>query len=336
MNASPRLPGTLAPLITATLALLLFGAPPAFSEDAAGCEDHGALSRYPDSVLEWCKTDNYLPYRIPVGPVTGYRTIGEWVDVEGRVTRNFYSLTGERTHPEVWKNYRDALVAEGFEIMAEGMNPARNVGRNVGDGSWLGLYYVENPWGQPGPVNKLVAGTSTSGGTGAVFAKKERADDTIYVLVSLEQHSKNEVATLVTVVETKAAETGLVVADAEAMGKDIAELGRTVLDGLFFEHDEATLTAASAPALEEIATLLRTLGDQSFYVVGHTDSTGTFAYNMKLSADRAEAVRAALVQDHGIDSERLQAAGVGPLSPVFSNGSDGGREKNRRVELVER
>lgn len=40
--------------------------------------------------------------KIPVGPVTGYRAIGEWVETEGRVTRNFYSLTGgERTHPEV-------------------------------------------------------------------------------------------------------------------------------------------------------------------------------------------------------------------------------------------
>lgn len=305
--------------------------------DADGCEDHGALTRYPGSVLEWCKTDNYLPYRIPIGPVTGYRTIGEWLDVEGRVTRNFYSLKGaDRTHPEVWKNYKDALEAAGFEIIAEGMYPGRNVANDIGGGSWLGIYYSANPWGRAGPVNKLVSGTSSSGGTGAVFGKKDRAEDTLYVLVSLEQHSSDEVAALVTVIETKAAETGLVVANAEAMGKDIVELGRTVLDGLYFDHDKATLTPESAPALQEIAALLKNLADKSFYVVGHTDSTGTFAYNMKLSADRAEAVRSALVTDYGIASERLQAAGVGPLSPVFSNSSDGGREKNRRVELVER
>jgi len=63
-----------------------------------------------------------------MGPVTDYRTIGEWIETEGRVTRNFYSLTGgERTHPEVWKNYQDALVAAGFEIIAEGMFAERNV-----------------------------------------------------------------------------------------------------------------------------------------------------------------------------------------------------------------
>ena len=305
------------------------------AQDAEDCADHAAITRYPGSVIEWCKTDNYLPYFIPVGPVTGYRTIGEWVETEGRVTRNFYSLKDERTHPEVWKNYKDALLAAGFEIIAEGMQPERNVRGEVGGGSWLGIYYRKNPFGKPGAVGKLVSGTSSSGGTGVVFGKKERAEDTIYALVSLEQHSKDEVATLITVVETKAAETGLVIANAEAMGKDIEELGRTVLDGLMFEHDKATLMPESKPALDEIAKFLKS-SDKDFFVVGHTDSVGTFAYNEKLSADRAMAVREALIADYAITPARLEAHGVGPLVPVFTNSSDGGKAKNRRVELVER
>jgi len=135
---------------------------------------------------------------------------------------------------------------------------------------------------------------------------------------------------------SKKAETGLVAANAEAMGKDIEELGRTVLDGLQFEHDSATLMAESKPALEEIAKLLKSLGDKTFYVVGHTDSTGTYAYNMALSADRAMAVREALIEGYGIAPARLVSAGVGPLTPVFANSSEGGRSSNRRVELVER
>ncbi|MBI1392187.1 MAG: OmpA family protein [Alphaproteobacteria bacterium] len=325
--------------LTRAVAAALFAAATgigaAHARDADGCVDHPAIERYPDSVLEWCKNDNYLPYSVPVGPVAGYRTIGEYEEIEGRVTRNFYSLKTGRTHPEVWKNYKDALVAAGFDIIAEGMFPERNVKGDIGGGSWQGVYYAKNPWGENGPVDKLVAGTSSSGGTGAVFGKKDRADDTIYVLVSLEQHSSEEVATLITVVETKPAETGLVVANAEAMGKDIEELGRTVLDGLFFDHDKATLTAESKPALDEIAKFLAST-EKGFYVVGHTDSVGTFAYNQKLSADRAMAVRAALLQDYGVASDRLEAHGVGPLVPVFSNGTDGGKAKNRRVELVEK
>ncbi len=324
------------PLIAALIYAMAAATTPASAQDAAECTDHGAITRYPGSVLQWCKTDNYLPYKIPVGPVTGYRTIGEWLETEGRVTRNFYSLTGgERTHPEVWKNYRDALAAAGFEIIAEGMFPESNVKKDIGGGGWLGIYYINNPWGENGPVNKVVSGTSSSGGTGVVFGKKERADDTIYVLVSLEQHSSDEVAALITVVETKKAETGLVVANAEAMGKDIEELGRTVLDGLQFEHDSAILMTESKPALDEIAKLLKLLGNNNFYVVGHTDSTGTFAYNMKLSTDRATSVRAALVKDYGVAPDRLQAVGAGPIAPVFTNSSDSGRDRNRRVELVE-
>jgi len=313
--------------------MLAFGS--AAAQDADGCADHDALSRYPGSVLEWCKTENYMPYKIPTGPVTGYRHIGDWVETEGRVTRNFYSLKAERTHSEVYKNFSDAIEAAGFDVIAEGLFPERNVGKTAGGRSWLGLYYGANPWNATGPVGKLVKGTATTGGTGSVFGKKERADDTLYVLVSLAQHSADEVVVLVDVVETKKAETGLVVANAEAMGKDIDEYGRTVLDGLFFDHNKATLTAASKPALEEIVKLLGARSDKTFYVVGHTDATGTYAYNMKLSSDRAAAVRAALLKDYGVASDRLQSAGVGPLTPVFTNSSDGGREKNRRVELVE-
>ena len=44
----------------------------------------------------------------------------------------------------------------------------------------------------------------------------------------------------------------------------------------------------------------------------------------------------ALVADYGVETDRLQPVGVGPVSPVFTNASDGGKEKNRRVELVEK
>jgi len=313
-----------------------FAAPKlAVAADADGCADHPAISRYPESALEWCVVENFMPYEVPLGPVTGYRVIGETEKTEGRVTRLFYSYVGERTHSEIWKNYRDAVDAAGFDILAEGLHVERNVKKDVGGGTWQGVAYSLNPWSESGPVNKLVAGTSSSGGTGAVIAKKERAEDTIYLFVSLEQHSADEVAALIDVVETKEAETGLVTANAEAMGQDIEELGRTVLDGLFFDHDKASLKPESRPALDEITKFLKST-DKAFYVVGHTDSTGSFAYNRKLSADRASAVRDALIETGGVAADRLEAHGVGPLVPVFSNRGEAGKAKNRRVELVEK
>lgn len=318
-----------AAVLSAATALLL--------ADAEGCADHPAVSRYPGMELAWCATQNYIPFRVPLGPVTGYRTIGAWHETEGRLTRNFYVYEGaDRTHSEVWRNMSDAIRSGGFEIVAQGLFPETNVKGDVGGRSWQDVYYRENPWQARGAVNSLLAGTSSSGGSGAVVARKERADDTIHVVVTVEQHSADQIGLLIDVMETKPAETGLVVANAEAMGQDIEEFGRTIITGLMFDHDTSTLLPDSKPALTEAARLLGTMPGKAFYIVGHTDMTGTHAYNMKLSADRAIEVRRTLIEDFGIAPERLEAAGVGPLSPLFTNGSSGGRAKNRRVELVER
>jgi outer membrane protein OmpA-like peptidoglycan-associated protein len=109
-----------------------------------------------------------------------------------------------------------------------------------------------------------------------------------------------------------------------------------VLDGIVFDFDKATLKPESKAALDAIADYLNANPNDNFYVVGHTDSKGTYAYNSKLSSDRARAVADALKKEYGIASARLDPYGVGPLAPVFSNVSDGARERNRRVELVEK
>lgn len=252
------------------------------------------------------------------------------------MTRTFYKYEGEdRTYSEVYKNYLDALKAQDFEILGEGMSVDRK-GSAVGSRQWMEVTFRANPATKPGAVGTMFSGTSSSGGAGAVVAKKERAAGTVYVVVYVEQHSKNYIGALIDIVEVQAAETGLVVVDAEALGSDIKEYGRVVLDGIVFDFDKATLKPQSKAALDAIAGYLNDNPDKSFYVVGHTDSKGSFAYNRKLSSDRALAVADALKKDYGIASERLEPHGVGPLVPTFSNNSDAGRDRNRRVELVER
>lgn len=306
------------------------------AQDVEGVIEHPMIERYPGQVIAWQHIENYQPYKVATGPVTGYRAIADWIETEGRVTRTFYEYEGEdRTFSEIYKNYLDALRQEGFDIIGEGMSLDRK-GVAIGSGQWMEVTFRANPVAKPGAVNTLFAGTSSSGGAGAIVASKERAAGLVYVVVYVEQHAKNYVGTLIDIVEVEAAETGLVVVDAEAIGSDIEEYGRVVLDGIVFDFDKATLKTESRPALEAIVSYLRTNPDKQFYVVGHTDSKGTFGYNQKLSADRARAVVDSLINDYDIASERLQSHGVGPLVPVFSNGSDAGREKNRRVELVER
>ncbi len=308
----------------------------ASAEDIEGIVEHPMIKRYPGQVIAWQHIENHQPYKVAVGPVTGYRAIADWIETEGRVTRTFYKYEGvDRTYSEVYKNYLDALEAEGFELLGEGMFADRK-GSAIGSRQWMEVTFRANPATKPGAVGTMFSGTSSSGGAGAIVAKKERVAGTAYVIVYVEQHSKNYIGTLVDIVEVEAAETGLVVVDAEALGSDIEEYGRVVLDGIVFDFDKATLKPQSMATLDAIAGYLNDNPKKSFYVVGHTDSKGNFTYNKKLSSDRALAVVDVLKKDYGITSDRLEPHGVGPLVPTFSNNSDAGQVKNRRVELVER
>lgn len=126
-----------------------------------------------------------------------------------------------------------------------------------------------------------------------------------------------------------------VVADAAALKQGLAAEGRVALYGVYFDTGKAVVKPESEPTLVQVVKLLQATRELKLFVVGHTDGTGTLETNLKLSADRAAAVVAALVS-RGIEAGRLKAAGVGPYSPVSTNRTDDGKAKNRRVELVER
>ncbi|MEM9740589.1 MAG: OmpA family protein [Pseudomonadota bacterium] len=323
--------------IITTAALLTCFALPAIADDVEGAIEHPMIERYPGQDIAWQKIENYMPYEVAIGPVTSYRTIDDWVETEGRVTRTFYTLESEeRTSSEVYLNYLEALEAQDFEILAQRYSGDRR-GADIGSNSWIGVAYAANPITEQGaPVNTLFAGTASSGGAGSIVAKKERAAGPAFVVITVEQHSTSYIGALVDIIEVEAAETGLVVVDAEAIGSDLAEYGRVVLDGLVFDFESANLLPASDPALSNIAAYLGDNPEQSFFVVGHTDSVGTFSYNYSLSGDRARAVVDALAETHNIDRNRIEPHGVGPLAPVFTNESDASRDKNRRVELVQK
>jgi outer membrane protein OmpA-like peptidoglycan-associated protein len=125
-----------------------------------------------------------------------------------------------------------------------------------------------------------------------------------------------------------------VVANAEAMGNDINTTGHVSIYGIYFDTGKSEIKPESDAALLEIAKLLKNNAALKLYVVGHTDNAGSLDSNMKLSKDRADSVAKALSGKHGIAATRLKPYGVASLSPVASNGTEDGKAKNRRVELV--
>ena len=108
---------------------------------------------------------------------------------------------------------------------------------------------------------------------------------------------------------------------------------KLVLEGVNFDFDKATLRQEDIGSLDNDVATLKTWGDVDIEVAGHTDSMGSDAYNMKLSKQRAEAVRNFLIS-RGVAADRLTAKGYGESQPVADNATEEGRFKNRRVELA--
>ena len=119
----------------------------------------------------------------------------------------------------------------------------------------------------------------------------------------------------------------------ETMEQALQTKERYDLYGLHFATDQSTIPADAKPLLDDIATTLKNFPDWHLRIVGHTDATADPQHNEALSLDRANAIKAGLIE-RGVDEQRLAAAGAGEKRPIAGNDTAEGRALNRRVELV--
>jgi outer membrane protein OmpA-like peptidoglycan-associated protein len=144
----------------------------------------------------------------------------------------------------------------------------------------------------------------------------------------------------------RAAESARAQADAEqaknaALAKELAELkaqqtnrGLVLTVGdVLFATGRAEVAAGGMRSIGKLAEWLKKNPTRNLLIEGHTDNTGTEDFNMKLSQQRADAVRNALVSG-GVGADRITTKGYGPRYPVVANDSAAGRQQNRRVEVV--
>lgn len=99
-----------------------------------------------------------------------------------------------------------------------------------------------------------------------------------------------------------------------------------------FDVDSAIVNAQFRPSLNEVARVLSQYEKTFVDVVGHTDSTGSDAYNMTLSQRRADSV-ATYLSSNGVLRARIATQGMGKTQPVADNATEAGRAQNRRVEI---
>lgn len=111
-----------------------------------------------------------------------------------------------------------------------------------------------------------------------------------------------------------------------------AQKEAVVLKGVGFAFNSTVLTEPSKGVLDNVARILKQNTAVRAEVSGHTDNSGSPAYNTKLSQGRAESVVSYLVSQ-GVSADRLQAKGYGVSQPRATNDTAAGRATNRRVEF---
>jgi OmpA-OmpF porin, OOP family len=304
-------------LLIVSSALALVAGP--LSLGAQGQKDHPLVSRFQGSEVQDYKHSEFDEFSLPLGPTTDKDAYTKAQRIEGKVTRFKYSMPAGRSALEVSRSYQNALTAAGFQMLftcagKECFSDKFNHGyTNSTSGIWC---------------------TNCEEPMRYLAAKLSRPSGDAYVALVVEK-DKYEGGTWLTIVEPKPIGTGLVTVNAAALANDITTAGHAAVYGILFDTGKATLKPESDPTLAEIGKLLDAHKELKLHVIGHTDNVGAVAANMALSKQRADAVVAALVAKYRVAAARLQAAGVGPLSPVATNRTDEGRAKNRRVELVE-
>ncbi|MCA1778574.1 MAG: OmpA family protein [Xanthomonadaceae bacterium] len=105
------------------------------------------------------------------------------------------------------------------------------------------------------------------------------------------------------------------------------------LGDVLFEVGKSELLDSGKQSLQDVIELLENESDKNIRIEGHTDSSGPAALNLRLSEQRAQAVRDALIE-LGVDAGRLQAVGMGEDFPISSNETEQGRSSNRRVDVI--
>jgi len=302
-------------LLTVILTLAGASAAPAQPGDVRGGKDYPGIGRFGGSVITGYQAKDFDAARMQAAPFAQGKPTKP-LRLEGRVTRVAYRTGSGPSILEVSRNFENQLKGAGFETLLA-----------CDTDQCGGIPFSEQ-------IDVLPIPQMWVDGFNFRYFAAHKKDGGADIYASVVTSKNNDTITTQLVVAVVGAMQNKMV-DAAAMAKGLGEKGHIALYGIYFDTDKAVIKPESKPTLDEIAKLLREKPKLNVFIVGHTDSQGTFDYNTNLSRRRADAVAAALVKSYRIARERLRTAGLGFLAPVGSNATDEGRALNRRVELVE-
>lgn len=293
-------------------------------QDVHGSTDHPLLSRYQGAVIKNYKQQEYAEVILPIGSAAREKQAPS-LKIQGKVTTIVYQVPSDQSTLMIFQNYKNALQTAGFEFLFDCEHEACG-------GFQLRSIWKDHPEKfRYSPFDIFNIGSGEDYRMMTTKLTNEQKD--IYASVFIHARMADQILVAVDIVETGEMAADRVNINQNYLTNELERQGRVVLHGLNFALNQAELLPSSEPALVEIVTYIKANPQQRFYVVGHTDNTGDHSLNMRLAEQRAQTIRATLIE-RGTLAERLIAAGVGPMAPLNSNNSEQGQADNRRVELV--
>lgn len=255
--------------------------------------------------------------------------------VEGKMRRQFAAVPQGVSAYEVIKNYEKAILSKGGTVFHISRNANSYKDKKTGkEIAFMKDYFSKGRIEDRGLSNMkqwAYANLPRKAET-YVAGKVSTAQSDVFISVAAAAFDKTTYYSIVTVIAEAMDLTNVTMS---LINEKIGQTGRVAIYDIFFDTGTAEIKKESSAALQVISDYLKKNPDKLFLMVGHTDSTGNFKTNMKLSMDRANAVTQRLVTKYGIRADQIKPVGVGPACPQMSNETDKGRAKNRRVELVE-
>jgi OmpA-OmpF porin, OOP family len=317
------------------LCTVLFLAVMANAQDVVGSKDPAGMKRYEGSELIGYRAPKFDEYLLPLGTPTSMAppVYAKSKQIEGLVSYYTYLAPEGRTPAELFRNYKQEFQRLGIQTLYE---------KNAGQAGWFGptldkiaedsdlsqiLAYDEAD-------ERIMVGKSKDAGPSYYLVFVTAYKDGVISERLQSKVQKGRALAQLVVVTPEQMEKKMAFVNADDMKQALHESGKVALYGVYFDTDKDVVKSESQPTLEEIAKLLKGEPPLRLHVVGHTDNQGKAEYNLDLSRRRAASVVRELAK-MGIAANRLDSFGCGLYSPVASNGTEEGRAKNRRVELVE-
>lgn len=298
-------------------------------------KDHPLIERFPGTYIQKYYTSQYDEFMVATGPVDSLKSKEQLPPVkryEGKITTiKYVAKTRENSVLQVSRNYQKALKKLQAKEIFSCSNDVECGKKFITQLYWygdakrrqLGMFDAPNTHGKNADYFYWSGSKNVKGKTYIInLVVARRFTQPVEIVLDV-----NEVDTLDT------DQIGISV-DFDTLTTAIDNEGKVVLEGIFFDTNKTDIKPESKAVVDVLVEYLKTFPAKKFYVVGHTDSDGTYDFNINLSQGRAETIVKELVKS-SIDKTRLMPLGVGPISPVAKNNSESGKALNRRVELVE-